>query len=67
LAAKNKPSLEDIQKIFPENLLYEAAVPFEKRDMFKEDINAKIIIDNGCLIFKEGDESILPEEWKEWI
>ncbi|MDA9874396.1 hypothetical protein N9D29_00105 [Flavobacteriaceae bacterium] len=50
-----------------ENLLYEAAVPFEKRDMFKEDINAKIIIDNGCLIFKEGDESILPEEWKEWI
>ena len=50
-----------------ENLLYEAAVPFEKRDMFKEDINAKIIIDNGCLIFKEGDESILPKEWKEWI
>ena len=33
----------------------------------KEDINAEIIIDNGCLIFKEGDESILPEEWKEWI
>ena len=50
-----------------ENMLYEAAVPFEKRDMFKEDINAEIIIDNGCLIFKEGDESILPEEWKEWI
>jgi hypothetical protein len=50
-----------------ENMLYEAAVPFEKRDMFKEDINAEIIIDNGCLIFKEGDESILPEEWKEQI
>ena len=50
-----------------ENMLYEAAVPFEKRDMFKEDINAEIIIDNGCLIFKEGDESILPEEWKERI
>jgi len=47
-----------------ENMLYEAAVPFEKRDMFKEEINVKIIIDNGCLIFKEGDESILPEEWK---
>ncbi|MEN8929353.1 MAG: hypothetical protein ABF258_03715 [Flavobacteriales bacterium] len=50
-----------------ENMLYEAAVPFEKRDMFKEDINVKIIIDNGCLIFKEGDESILPEEWRKWI
>ena len=50
-----------------ENMLYEAAVPFEKRDMFKEEINVKIIIDNGCLIFKEGDESILPEEWKERI
>jgi hypothetical protein len=50
-----------------ENMLYEAAVPFEKRDMLKEDINAEIIIDNGCLIFKEGDESILPEEWKERI
>ena len=50
-----------------ENMLYEAAIPFEKRDMFKEDINAEIIIDNGCLIFKEGDESILPEEWKERI
>jgi hypothetical protein len=35
--------------------------------MFKEDINTEIIIDNGCLIFKEGDESILPEEWKERI
>ena len=48
-----------------ENMLYEAAVPFEKRDMFKEEINVKIIIDNGCLIFKEGDESILPENRKE--
>jgi len=45
-----------------ENMLYEAAVPYEKRDMFKEDINAKIIIDNGCLVFEEGDKSILPEE-----
>ena len=48
-----------------ENWLDNAAVPFEKRDMFKEEINVKIIIDNGCLIFKEGDESILPENRKE--
>ena len=44
-----------------DNMLYEAAVPYEKSDMFKEDINAKIIIDNGCLVLKEGNKSILPE------
>ena len=41
-----------------ENMLYEAAVPFEKRDMLKEDINA------GILVFEEGDKSIVPEDWK---
>ena len=40
-----------------ENILYEAAVPFEKRDMLKEDVNA------GILVFEEGDKSILPEEF----
>ncbi len=39
-----------------ENILYEAAVPFEKRDMLKEDVNA------GILIFEEGDKSIVPED-----
>ncbi len=39
-----------------ENMLYEAAVPFEKRDMLKEDVNAEI------LIFEEGDKSIVPED-----
>ena len=38
-----------------ENILYEAAVPFEKRDMLKEDVNA------GILVFEEGDKSIVPE------
>ena len=38
-----------------ENMLYEAAVPFEKRDMLKEDVNA------GTLVFEEGDKSIVPE------
>tara|TARA_B100002019_G_C21268095_1_gene600555 strand:+ start:1804 stop:2679 length:876 start_codon:yes stop_codon:yes gene_type:complete len=40
-----------------ENILYEAAVPFEKRDMLKEDVNA------GILVFEEGDKKILPELW----
>ena len=39
-----------------ENMLYEAAVPFEKRDMLKEDVNA------GILVFEEGDKSIVPED-----
>ena len=39
-----------------ENMLYEAAVPFEKRDMFKEDANS------GILVFEEGDKSIVPED-----
>ena len=39
-----------------ENILYEAAVPFEKRDMLKEDVNA------GILVFEEGDKSIVPED-----
>ena len=44
-----------------ENMLYEAAVPFEKRNMFKEDVNAEI------LVFEEGDKSIVPERWKSWL
>jgi len=39
-----------------ENILYEAAVPFEKRDMLKEDVNTEI------LVFEEGDKSIVPED-----
>ena len=39
-----------------EDMLYEAAVPFEKRDMLKEDVNAEI------LVFEEGDKSIVPED-----
>ena len=39
-----------------ENILYEAAVPFEKRNMLKEDVNA------GTLVFEEGDKSIVPED-----
>ena len=41
-----------------ENMLYEAAVPFEKRDILKEDVNA------GILIFEEGDKSIVSEDRK---
>ena len=44
-----------------ENMLYEAAVPFEKRDMLKEDANS------GILVFEEGDKSIVPERWKSWL
>lgn len=44
-----------------ENILDEAAVPFEKRDMLKEDVNA------GILVFEEGDKKILPESWADWI
>ena len=40
-----------------ENMLYEAAVPFKKRNMFKEDVNAEIFV------FEEGDKSIIPEGW----
>ena len=39
-----------------ENILYEAAVPFEKRNMLKEEVNA------GILVFEEGDKSIVPED-----
>ena len=39
-----------------ENILYEAAEPFEKRDMLKEDVNTEI------LVFEEGDKSIVPED-----
>ena len=38
-----------------ENILYEAAVSYEKRDMLKKDVNA------GILVFEEGDKSIVPE------
>lgn len=38
-----------------ENMLYEAAVSIDKRDILKEDINS----DN--LVFEEGDKSILPQ------
>ena len=41
-----------------ENMLYKAAVPFEKRNMFKEDVNAEIFVS------EEGDKSIVPERWK---
>jgi hypothetical protein len=44
-----------------ENMLYEAAVPFEKRNMFKEDVNAEIFVS------EEGDKSIVPERWKSWL
>ena len=39
-----------------ENMLYEAAVPFEKRNMFKEDVNAEIFVS------EEGDKSIVPKD-----
>ena len=42
----------DLNKASQENLLYEAAVPFDKRDILKEDINS------GNLVFEEGDKSI---------
>ena len=38
-----------------DDLLYSAAVPFDKRDILKEDINS------GNLVFEEGDKSILPK------
>jgi len=44
-----------------ENMLYKAAVPFEKRNMFKEDVNAEIFVS------EEGDKSIVPERWKSWL
>ena len=44
-----------------ENMLYEAAVPFEKRNMFNEDVNAEIFV------FEQGDKSIVPERQKSWL
>ncbi len=44
-----------------ENMLYEAAVPKDKIEMLQEEVSSGIILDNGCLIFEEGDKSILPE------
>ena len=44
-----------------ENMLYEAAVPFEKRSMFNEDVNAEIFV------FEQGDKSIVPERQKSWL
>ena len=44
-----------------ENILYEAAIPFEKRDMLKEDVNAGPSIETGVLVFEEGDKSIQPD------
>ncbi|MDA9874394.1 hypothetical protein N9D29_00095 [Flavobacteriaceae bacterium] len=38
-----------------DDLLYSAAVPFDKRDILKEDVNS------GNLVFEEGDKSILPK------
>ena len=48
-----------------ENILDEAAVPFEKRDMLKEDVNASYLYNRKgrILVFEEGDKSILPEEF----
>jgi hypothetical protein len=47
-----------------ENMLYEAAVPFEKRDILKEEIkNDGVDYFTGNLVFEEGDKSILPEEF----
>ena len=42
-------------------MLYEAAVPKDKIEMLQEEVSSGIILDNGCLIFEEGDKSILPE------
>ena len=41
-----------LNKASQENLLYEAAVPFDKRDILKEDVNS------GNLVFEEGDKNI---------
>ncbi len=45
-----------------ENLLYEAAVPFNKKDILKEEIKHDgVDYFTGNLVFEEGDKSILPE------
>ncbi len=47
-----------------ENMLYKAAVPFEKRDILKEEIkNDGVDYYTGNLVFEEGDKNILPEEF----
>ena len=47
-----------------ENLLYEAAVPFNKKDILKEEIKHDgVDYFTGNLVFEEGDKSILPELW----
>ena len=45
-----------------ENMLYEAAVPFNRKDILKEEIKHDgVDYFTGNLVFEEGDKSILPE------
>jgi hypothetical protein len=47
-----------------ENMLYEAAVPKDKREMLKEEVKHDgVDYFTGNLVFEEGDKSILPEEF----
>jgi len=41
-----------------ENLLYNAAVPFSKKDIFR--MEEHVFFDAINLVFEEGDKSILP-------
>tara|TARA_B100002019_G_scaffold153086_1_gene131960 strand:- start:912 stop:1802 length:891 start_codon:yes stop_codon:yes gene_type:complete len=47
-----------------ENMLYEAAVPKDKREMLNEEVKHDgVDYLTGNLVFEEGDKSILPEEF----
>ena len=47
-----------------ENWLDNAAVPFNKKDILKEEIKHDgVDYFTGNLVFEEGDKSILPELW----
>ena len=47
-----------------ENMLYEAAVPKDKREILKEEVKHDgVDYLTGNLVFEEGDKSILPEEF----
>ena len=47
-----------------ENMLYEAAVPKDKREMLKEEVKHDgVDYFTGNLVFEEGDEDIIPLDW----
>ena len=47
-----------------DDLLYSAAVPFDKRDILKKEVKHDgVDYFTGNLVFEEGDEDIIPLDW----